>query len=144
MERVSKERLSVESITWLPGEEGALAVGNDLHRGGTVTHNRLLRVDLDGSVKDLLGDFPLEVGGNSLNSDMRGGSPPDVRVDIDGSLALFPPVNEAGSVNLYGLDLSLGRLRRVTEGEWSVESFSSRNGLLAFTAMDAARPPSCS
>ncbi len=136
MERVSRERLSVESITWLPGEEGALAVGNDLHRG-TVTHNRLLRVDLSGSVKDLLGDFPLEVG-NSLNSDMRG-SPPDVRVDIDGSLAIFP-VNEAGSVNLYGLDLSSGRLSRVTDGEWSVESFSSRNGLLAFTAMSAAAP----
>ena len=136
METIKSGALSVSSLAWLPSGDGLLAIGHDLHRG-TVTHNRLLRIGLDGSIKDLLGDFPLEVG-NSLNSDMRG-SPPDVKVELDGSLAIFP-VNEAGSVNLYGFDLATGQLRRVTEGEWSIESFSSRGGSLVFTAMNAASP----
>jgi len=131
-------KMSISSVRWVPGEKEVLVVGHDLHRG-TVTHEHLFKLGLDGRSEDLMA-VPelrdLEVG-NSVNSDLRGSSP-DGGVEFLGREAVFP-VSSAGRVNLMAIDLKGGH-RWLTQSEWSVDSFSAAGELLAFTAMTDARP----
>ena len=126
-------KLSISSVKW--GRGGLLVVGNDLHRG-TVTHDHVLLVSLDGDAKDLMAGSDLEVG-NSLNSDMRGSSP-DSKVELFGPDLIFT-ASERGRVNLFALSAD-GSVRRITGSDWSVENFSAKDELIAFTAMTDYRP----
>ncbi|MGC8673696.1 MAG: S9 family peptidase [Thermoprotei archaeon] len=131
-------KMSMSSVKWAPGEGEVFVVGNDLHRG-TVTHDHLFLVGLDGQAKDLMNSpalRDLEVG-NSLNSDLRGSSP-DGGVELLGREAVFT-ASQAGRVNLMGLELS-GEHRWLTDSDWSVDSYSAKDDLIAFTAMTDAKP----
>ncbi|MDP7975130.1 MAG: prolyl oligopeptidase family serine peptidase [Thermoprotei archaeon] len=131
-------KLAVESVCWAPyplDGKAVVVVGHDLRRG-LASHNRLLLVDLEGKVKDLLPDLQVEVG-NAANSDMRG-SPPDSGAQVWGPELLFT-VSEAGRVNLLSAKIS-GEVRKLTSSDWTVESFSADGEMVAFTAMTEQRP----
>ncbi|MGC8601730.1 MAG: S9 family peptidase [Thermoprotei archaeon] len=126
-------RLSISSIRW--GRGGLLVIGNDLHRG-TVTHDHLLFLSMDGKVNDLMAGSDLEVG-NSLNSDMRGSSP-ESKVEPFGPDLIFT-ASARGSVNLFAMSQD-GVIRKLTDSNWSVESFSAKGDIIAFAAMTDYRP----
>ncbi|WP_449462508.1 S9 family peptidase [Tardisphaera miroshnichenkoae] len=126
-------KLSISYVKW--GRGGLLVVGNDLHRG-TVTHDHVLSISLDGTVKDLMEGSDLEVG-NSLNSDMRGSSP-ESKVELFGPDVVFI-ASERGRANLFALSAD-GSIRRITDSDWSVDSFSAKDDLISFTAMTDYRP----
>ncbi len=130
---------SVSAIKWSPDGKYLALVGNDLHRGGFATHDHVLLVRPEGGeVVDLMRSIDRNVG-NSLNSDVRGGSPPPIRLQWVGDWVYFIMM-DGGTSKLVRAGVN-GGVDVVISGERSIEDFAvMKDGTIYFISMDSLRP----
>ncbi len=129
---------SVSAIKWSPDGKYLALVGNDLHRG-FATHDHVLLVRPEGGeVVDLMRSIDRNVG-NSLNSDVRGGSPPPIRLQWVGDWVYFIMM-DGGTSKLVRAGVN-GGVDVVISGERSIEDFAvMKDGTIYFISMDSLRP----
>ena len=132
------EKYSIASIGWSPDDELIHFTGNDLSHGYP-THTTVWVIPpIGGEPTDLTSKLDRGSGRvvyNDLRSQYAG--PPSPVWDGD---RIFFPVSEGGTTDLRSVKPEDGGIATVVSGDFSVEEFSVRGGIVAYTRTGIAEP----
>ncbi|MCW3979317.1 MAG: S9 family peptidase [Candidatus Bathyarchaeota archaeon] len=129
---------AIASLCWSPDDGQVAFLGNDRSRGNP-THSCVWIVPSDGGAPENL-TAGLDRGSSRRHyHDLRSpyaGMP--VPVWDDGHI--YFPVSEGGTFNLYSVDPESTEIEPVLEGEFSLEEFSVRDSVVAYTRVRTTDP----
>ncbi len=132
------ERHSVASLGWSPDDELIYFSGSDLSRGYQ-THTTIWVIPpIGGEPTDLTGRLDRGSGRvvyNDLRSQYAG--PPNPVWDGD---MIYFPVSEGGGYAIHSVRPEDGEIAKVVSGDFCVEEFSVRGGVVAYTRTGIAEP----
>ena len=129
---------SVESLSWAPDDSCIAFLGSDLSRGYS-THTAVWTLPIQGGTPENLTKSLDRGCSRRAYYDLRSpfaGLPYPV---WDGDHIYFP-VSDGGRFNLYWVGLEEGGIEPVVVGDFSLEEFDVRGGVLAYTRVTAREP----
>ena len=129
---------SVASLCWSPDDSCLAFLGSDLSRG-SATHTAVWLLLLDGEEPE------------SLTGSLNRGCSRRAYYDLRSPLASIPapvwdgghiyfPVSEGGRFNLFRVGFKDGEIEPVVTGEFSLEEFSVRDEIVAYTRVTGTEP----
>ncbi len=128
----------IESICWSPGDEHLALLASDLERG-YATHLGVWVIPQEGGEpQDLTGRLDRGCG-RRVYYDLRSPYAGLPAPAWDGD-HIYLPLSEGGSFNLYRLHFGEGKVEAVVCGDLSIEEFSVRGGVVAYTRVTATEP----
>jgi len=132
------DKYTVASLAWSRDDELIAFTGNDLSRGYP-THTTVWVIPpMGGEPTDLTGKLDRGSGRavyNGFRSPFAG--PPNPVWD-DGRI--YFPVSDGGRYNLHRVNPEDGEIEPVLTGDFTVEEFSVRNGVVSYTRTRIAEP----
>ncbi len=132
-------RLTMDDIRVLDFVQGPN--DNIYFRGQDFSHglstHRKIYVSKGIGEYNLLTDIDLDIV-NAINCDVRGPSSSRA-LQIDGNKVFFP-LAIGGRVALYSVD-SDGLVTPILEGDYTIENYSIKNGVITYTRHDPVNPP---
>jgi dipeptidyl aminopeptidase/acylaminoacyl peptidase len=128
----------VESICWAPDDSRLSFLGNDLSRG-YATHNTVWILPINGGAAQ------------NITKDLDKGCSRRAYYDIRSPFAGIPapiwdgdhiyfPVSDGGRFNLFRVGIEDGNTEPVVAGDFSLEEFSVRDGVIAYTRVTGTEP----
>lgn len=132
--RLTSGDMHIAEICWSPDSRSIAMRAHRLERG-FATNYRLILLELNEGFSEPLKDFPYNID-NALNSDVR--LYPIKRRLRWGRDGIYFIAQRKGSAVLLKYD---GEVKEVIVGNLSIESFSVREGKLAFTSMNSHSLP---
>ena len=128
----------VESLCWAPDDSHIAFLGSDLGRG-YATHSAVWALPInEGEPENLTGKLNRGCSRRAYY-DLRSsftGQPVPV---WDGGFIYFP-VSDGGRFNLYRMGFDDGEIEPVAAGDFSIEEFSVRDGVVAYTRVKGTEP----
>ena len=127
---ISKDKLSLSGPRFL-GDDQIVVLGSDMKDYGLNENLEILAFDLEmGKFSSLTPGWDYSTG-NSVNSDVRHGGGPTLRVDGDSAYCV---VTAGDSCYLERVEQG-GRITRVVGSPGSIDAFDARDGRLIYVAL---------
>ena len=127
---LSKDELELSGPRFL-GDDRIVALGTDMKRYGLNENPEVLVFELESGTHSSLTPGWDRSTGNSVNSDVRHGGGPALRVDGD---AIYVTVTEDDSCYLECITPD-GEITRAVEAPGSIDAFDARAGRLVYVAL---------
>ena len=128
----------IESLSWSPCDEYLLVHGSDLSHG-YATHTNIWIVPIQGG-RPLNLTSSLDRGcGRRVYYDLRSVYASTPQPIWDGSYIYFP-VSDGGRFNLYRIRFEDRVIEPIVSGDFCVEEFSLKRGVLAYTKVTSMEP----
>ena len=132
------EKYSVASLGWSPGDGLLYFSGSDLSRGYQ-THTTIWVIPpIGGEPTDLTGRLDRGSGRvvyNDLRSQYAG--PPNPIWDVD---RIYFPLSDGGGYAIHSVRPEDGEIAKVISGNFCIEEFSVRGGVVAYTRTGVVEP----
>lgn len=136
--KVNQEPMYVESINWSTNDDFLIIAGNKQERG-LLTHTHLWLVNVEnGSSKCLTKKLDRGIS-KRLYHDVGGPYQSIPRPISDGDYVYFT-LSDGGKLSLYRINLIDESIDKVLDGEFSIDEFDVKNGVIAYTKVSDDKP----